>query len=128
MIAGTYDLGQGSLLHVSRGTGTWGPPIRFLAPPEVTVYRTGDGRRLLIRMNGSVLHEGHGDPLLCLLLVLSGCMTERVEPVAEYPSVPKQTHFLVQKIEYDEYGRPLFRDQLDSVPATQVNSLHLCTP
>jgi uncharacterized protein len=36
-IAGDYDLGNGSLLHVSRGTGTWGPPIRFLAPPEVTV-------------------------------------------------------------------------------------------
>ncbi|MGE5809296.1 MAG: metallophosphoesterase [Nitrospirota bacterium] len=36
-IAGDYDLGKGSLLHVSRGTGTWGPPIRFLAPPEVTV-------------------------------------------------------------------------------------------
>jgi predicted MPP superfamily phosphohydrolase len=35
--AGTYDLGNASLLHVSRGTGTWGPPIRFLAPPEVTV-------------------------------------------------------------------------------------------
>jgi predicted MPP superfamily phosphohydrolase len=28
---------QGSSLYVSRGTGTWGPPIRFLAPPEVTV-------------------------------------------------------------------------------------------
>lgn len=28
--------GSGSL-YVSRGTGTWGPPIRFLAPPEVTV-------------------------------------------------------------------------------------------
>jgi len=38
MLAGTFDLGQGSLLHVSRGTGTWGPPIRFLAPPEVTLY------------------------------------------------------------------------------------------
>lgn len=24
-------------LYVSRGSGTWGPPIRFLAPPEVTV-------------------------------------------------------------------------------------------
>lgn len=35
--AGTYDLGKESLLHVSRGTGTWGPPIRFLAPPEVTI-------------------------------------------------------------------------------------------
>jgi len=37
MIAGTYDLGNGSLLHISRGTGTWGPPIRFLAPPEITI-------------------------------------------------------------------------------------------
>ncbi|MBJ6725972.1 metallophosphoesterase [Geomesophilobacter sediminis] len=26
-----------SWLYVSRGTGTWGPPIRVLAPPEVTV-------------------------------------------------------------------------------------------
>jgi hypothetical protein len=24
-------------LYVSRGTGTWGPPIRLLAPPEITV-------------------------------------------------------------------------------------------
>ena len=24
-------------LYVNRGTGTWGPPIRFLAPPEITV-------------------------------------------------------------------------------------------
>jgi hypothetical protein len=36
-LAGDYDLGKGSRLHVSRGTGTWGPPIRFFAPPEVTV-------------------------------------------------------------------------------------------
>ena len=35
--AGNYALGGASLLHVSRGTGTWGPPIRFLSPPEVTV-------------------------------------------------------------------------------------------
>ena len=27
----------GGTLHVSRGTGTWGPPMRFLAPPEITV-------------------------------------------------------------------------------------------
>jgi predicted MPP superfamily phosphohydrolase len=36
-IAGLYPLKNGSLLYVSRGTGTWGPPIRFLTPPEVTV-------------------------------------------------------------------------------------------
>jgi len=35
-IAGLYRQG-GALLYVSRGTGTWGPPLRFLAPPEVTL-------------------------------------------------------------------------------------------
>jgi len=34
---GLTDLGSGSSIYVSRGTGVWGPPIRFLAPPEVTV-------------------------------------------------------------------------------------------
>jgi uncharacterized protein len=36
-IAGWYDLGDHAGLYVSRGTGTWGPPMRFLAPPEITV-------------------------------------------------------------------------------------------
>ncbi|MDP2156892.1 MAG: metallophosphoesterase [Nitrospirota bacterium] len=31
--AGFASLDRGSRLYVSRGTGTWGPPIRFLAPP-----------------------------------------------------------------------------------------------
>jgi predicted MPP superfamily phosphohydrolase len=35
--AGINRLADGSILYVSRGAGTWGPPIRFLAPPEVTV-------------------------------------------------------------------------------------------
>lgn len=35
--AGLLDLTSGSLLYVSRGSGTWGPPIRFLCPPEVTI-------------------------------------------------------------------------------------------
>ncbi|MDP1990640.1 MAG: metallophosphoesterase [Syntrophales bacterium] len=35
--SGNYRLEKGALLHVSRGTGTWGPPIRFLSPPEITV-------------------------------------------------------------------------------------------
>jgi predicted MPP superfamily phosphohydrolase len=35
--AGNYRMTDGALLHVSRGTGTWGPPVRFLAPPEITV-------------------------------------------------------------------------------------------
>lgn len=36
---GLSGIGEGGALYVSRGTGTWGPPIRFLAPPEVTVFR-----------------------------------------------------------------------------------------
>ncbi len=35
--AGNYRLENGALLHVNRGTGTWGPPVRFLSPPEITV-------------------------------------------------------------------------------------------
>jgi hypothetical protein len=35
--AGNYPLAKGALIHVSRGTGTWGPPVRFLSPPEITV-------------------------------------------------------------------------------------------
>lgn len=35
--SGTIPLEKGSIIHVSRGTGVWGPPIRFLAPPEITV-------------------------------------------------------------------------------------------
>ena len=36
-IAGRYDLGKGSTIYTSRGTGTWGPPLRLLSPPEVTI-------------------------------------------------------------------------------------------
>lgn len=35
--AGLSKLSNSSNLYVSRGAGTWGPPIRFLSPPEVTV-------------------------------------------------------------------------------------------
>jgi predicted MPP superfamily phosphohydrolase len=35
--AGLATFSDGSSLYVSRGAGTWGPPVRFLSPPEVTV-------------------------------------------------------------------------------------------
>jgi hypothetical protein len=38
MVAGLYELDDDTVLYVNRGTGTWGPPIRFLSPPEVTVF------------------------------------------------------------------------------------------
>ena len=34
---GPYFLEKGSILYTSRGSATWGPPIRVLAPPEVTI-------------------------------------------------------------------------------------------
>ena len=37
LLAGNHPVSGGGILHVSRGTGTWGPPMRFLAPPEITV-------------------------------------------------------------------------------------------
>ncbi len=35
--AGQLTQLKSGFLYLSRGTGTWGPPIRFLAPPEVTI-------------------------------------------------------------------------------------------
>jgi uncharacterized protein len=35
-VAGLYRVGE-SWLYVNRGTGYWGPPTRFLVPPEITL-------------------------------------------------------------------------------------------
>jgi hypothetical protein len=35
---GLYELGAGHRLYVNRGVGTWGPPIRVLARPEITLF------------------------------------------------------------------------------------------
>lgn len=37
MVAGLHTLPGGARLYVSRGTGTWGPPIRLFSPPEITL-------------------------------------------------------------------------------------------
>ena len=34
---GLHDAGKGSLIYVSPGAGTWGPPMRILANPRITV-------------------------------------------------------------------------------------------
>ena len=36
-VSGLHEFEHGSLMYISRGSGTWGPPMRFLSPPEVTV-------------------------------------------------------------------------------------------
>ncbi len=35
---GLYTLASGSQLYTSRGTGTWGPPMRIASPPEITIF------------------------------------------------------------------------------------------
>ena len=35
---GLYPLSKGSFLYASRGTGTWGPPMRLFSPPEITLF------------------------------------------------------------------------------------------
>ncbi|MBN1140584.1 MAG: metallophosphoesterase [Deltaproteobacteria bacterium] len=35
---GLYELPEGAFLYASRGTGTWGPPMRFGSPPEITLF------------------------------------------------------------------------------------------
>jgi hypothetical protein len=38
---GLYPLPGGAHLYASRGTGTWGPPIRVGSPPEITFFEIG---------------------------------------------------------------------------------------
>lgn len=45
---GVKKLGRGSFIYVSNGAGYVGPPVRFFAPPEITVFdlvRDDDGTR-----------------------------------------------------------------------------------
>lgn len=37
LLGGLHPVPGGGTLFVSRGTGTWGPPMRFLSQPEVTI-------------------------------------------------------------------------------------------
>jgi uncharacterized protein len=43
LYTGYHELPGNRHLYVSRGSGTWGPPIRFLTPPEVTVIELVSG-------------------------------------------------------------------------------------
>ena len=35
---GCYFLPQGGMIYVNPGTGSWGPPLRLLAPREITLF------------------------------------------------------------------------------------------
>jgi len=43
--SGLTRLDDGRLLYVSRGTGTWGPPIRLFAAPEITLITINSANR-----------------------------------------------------------------------------------
>ena len=51
MIKGLYRLEGGALLYTAPGTGAWGPPMRVLCPPEITVIDLKRAR------DSSSLHE-----------------------------------------------------------------------
>ncbi len=42
---GLTALADGRQLYVSRGAGTWGPPIRLFAPPEITLIRIASANK-----------------------------------------------------------------------------------
>ena len=51
------EVGSG-YLYVKRGTGTWGPPIRFLAPPEVTVIDLVHGEAATVQVGKTTSMSG----------------------------------------------------------------------
>ncbi len=53
---GYFELEKNKLLYVSRGVGTWGPPVRILAPPEITIID-------LVGKNMIYSNEGKSQPL-----------------------------------------------------------------
>jgi hypothetical protein len=52
MSNGYFELSKTSRLYASRGSGTWGPPIRFLTPPEVTLIELVHEKK-----KGSIMKE-----------------------------------------------------------------------
>ncbi|MFP3982598.1 MAG: metallophosphoesterase [Desulfurivibrionaceae bacterium] len=46
---GLTGIEEGGFIYHSRGSGTWGPPIRFLSPPEVTVIDLQAGEEKVIK-------------------------------------------------------------------------------
>ena len=54
---------RGSSLYVSRGTGFWGPPMRLLAPSEITVHELQPGAAgPLLGVSEPGVHRGVGEP------------------------------------------------------------------
>jgi len=50
---GLHKLEKNSRLYVSKGSGTWGPPLRFASPPEVTVIELIHEKKEKVRMQAN---------------------------------------------------------------------------
>jgi predicted MPP superfamily phosphohydrolase len=37
LMKGIHELEKNSRIYINRGSGTWGPPVRILSPPEITI-------------------------------------------------------------------------------------------
>jgi len=48
---GLRILPDGNFIYVSRGTGVWGPPVRVLSPPEITVIDIIHGNKVEVKKN-----------------------------------------------------------------------------
>jgi predicted MPP superfamily phosphohydrolase len=90
-IAGLHRFPQGSSLYVSRGSGTWGPPIRFLAPPEVTIIDVrGEGSIVLdvVMLLSSVVPypgpEASHTPSCLSYKKKYGCPLTKAEPIRTF--------------------------------------------
>ena len=46
---GLHKFANGSFLYISTGTGTWGPPMRFLTPPKITIIDVVSDRLIRIK-------------------------------------------------------------------------------
>ncbi len=64
LLSGLRSLSGGGFLYTSRGTGTWGPPMRFLAPPEVTIIEiAGTGpAHIFSKDNSPAPRNNHSTP------------------------------------------------------------------
>ena len=46
---GLHKFANGRFLYISTGTGTWGPPMRFLTPPKITIIDVVSDRLIRIK-------------------------------------------------------------------------------
>lgn len=59
---GWTSLAKNAAIYVSRGTGTWGPPIRFMARPEVTVFELVPAENAPLQASSPSHAEAPGGP------------------------------------------------------------------